>query len=168
MTKPRFPKPFMILAVMALVSALGISLSSPVTAQVEENENQEESDEPDTDEPDTDEPDTDEPDTDEPDTDEPDTDEPDTDEPDTDEPDTDEPDTDEPDTDEPDTNTIRVTVVRGDTLWGLARTHLGSGFRWSEIFALNEEVVQADGRALTNPDLILIGWVLDIPVGSDS
>ena len=53
--------------------------------------------------------------------------------------------------------------MRGNTLWGLARTHLGSGFRWPEIFALNEGVDQVDGRTLRNPDLILIGWVLEIP-----
>ena len=129
MTKSRFPRPFMILAVMALVSALVISLSSPVAAQVEdpptEDETQDDTDESD----------------------------------DTDEPDTDESD----DTDEPDTDTVRVTVVRGDNLWKLARIHLGSGLRWSEIYALNEGITQADGRALTNPDLILIGWVLELP-----
>ena len=56
-----------------------------------------------------------------------------------------------------------VTVVRGDSLWRLAATHLGSGARWQEIFALNEGKAQADGRALTNPNLILIGWVLELP-----
>ena len=56
-----------------------------------------------------------------------------------------------------------VTVVRGDSLWRLATTHLGSGARWQEIFALNEGKAQADGRALTNPNLILIGWVLELP-----
>ena len=29
------------------------------------------------------------------------------------------------------------TVVRGDTLWGIAKTHLGSGYRYTEIVALN-------------------------------
>ena len=53
--------------------------------------------------------------------------------------------------------------MRGDSLWKLARIHLGSGLRWSEIFALNEGIVQSDGRALTDPNLILIGWVLELP-----
>ena len=53
--------------------------------------------------------------------------------------------------------------MRGDSLWKLARIHLGSGLRWSEIFDLNDGVVQADGRALTNPNLILISWVLELP-----
>lgn len=29
------------------------------------------------------------------------------------------------------------TVVKGDTLWGIAKTHLGSGYRYTEIVALN-------------------------------
>ena len=29
------------------------------------------------------------------------------------------------------------TVVKGDTLWGIAKTHLGSGHRYTEIVALN-------------------------------
>ena len=56
-----------------------------------------------------------------------------------------------------------VTVVRGNTLWGLARTHLGSGFRWQDIFDLNKGKVQADGKSLADPSLILVGWVLEIP-----
>ena len=64
---------------------------------------------------------------------------------------------------EPEPEPTTITVVRGNTLWGLARTHLGSGLRWREIFELNMGRVQADGRSLTNPDLILIGWVLELP-----
>ena len=64
---------------------------------------------------------------------------------------------------EPEPEPTTVTVVRGDTLWGLARTHLGSGLRWQEIFDLNMGRAQADGRSLTNPNLILIGWVLELP-----
>ncbi len=64
---------------------------------------------------------------------------------------------------EPEPETIEVTVQAGDTLRKIAMTHLGDENRWSEIFALNEGVTQAGGRALTNPDLILIGWVLQIP-----
>ena len=56
-----------------------------------------------------------------------------------------------------------VTVMRGDSLWRLAAQHLGSGARWQEIFDLNRGTPQADGRALTNQNLILIGWVLELP-----
>ena len=60
---------------------------------------------------------------------------------------------------------VTVTVQRGDSLWRLAARHLGSGPRWQEIFDLNRGRVQADGRSLTNPDLIQIGWVLELPAG---
>ena len=50
------------------------------------------------------------------------------------------------------------TVVSGDTLWGIARSHLGSGRRWREIYALNGDVIGPD------PNLILPGQVLHLPV----
>ncbi len=58
---------------------------------------------------------------------------------------------------------VTVTVQPGDTLRGLARTHLGAGERWKEIFDLNAGRVQADGRTLRDPNLILVGWVLELP-----
>ncbi len=64
---------------------------------------------------------------------------------------------------EPDPETIDVTVRAGDTLRKIAMTHLGDENRWPEIFSLNEGQVQADGRSLTDPDLIHIGWVLKVP-----
>lgn len=48
---------------------------------------------------------------------------------------------------------IAHTVVRGDTLWGLANTYLGNGSRYKEIKTLN---------GLTS-DIIKIGQVLKIP-----
>ena len=59
--------------------------------------------------------------------------------------------------------TVTVTVQRGDSLWRLSARHLGSGARWQEIFDLNQGRTQDDGRALTNPNLILVGWVLELP-----
>ena len=64
---------------------------------------------------------------------------------------------------EPQPEPATVTVKRGNTLWGLARTHLGTGTRYQEIFDLNRDRVQAGGRTLRNPNLILIGWVLELP-----
>ena len=64
---------------------------------------------------------------------------------------------------EPEPETTTVTVRAGDTLRKIAMTHLGDENRWMEIFELNKGVTQADGRTLTNPDLIHIGWVLEIP-----
>jgi len=48
------------------------------------------------------------------------------------------------------------TVVRGDTLWGIARQHLGAGRRWPEIFELNRDQIR-------NPNLIFPGQVLRLP-----
>ena len=56
-----------------------------------------------------------------------------------------------------------VTVQAGDYLRKIARTHLGDENRWREIYELNRGVTQADGRALTNANLIRIGWILQLP-----
>lgn len=56
-------------------------------------------------------------------------------------------------------------VVNGDSLWDIARDHLGDAKRWTEIFELNQHRVQPDGQALTNPQLIQPGWMLALPVG---
>ena len=55
-----------------------------------------------------------------------------------------------------------VVVKPGDTLRKIAMEYLGDENRWPEIYEINEGVVQADGRALTDPDLIHIGWILRI------
>ncbi len=62
---------------------------------------------------------------------------------------------------EPETRT--VVVQAGDYLRAIAMEHLGDESRWMEIFELNKGVTQADGGALTDPDLIHIGWVLELP-----
>lgn len=56
-----------------------------------------------------------------------------------------------------------VTVRVGDSLWALAQEHLADGQRWDEFYALNAGRTQADGRALTDPDQIDVGWELAIP-----
>ncbi|MEG6615395.1 LysM domain-containing protein [Peptococcaceae bacterium 1198_IL3148] len=43
------------------------------------------------------------------------------------------------------------TVVRGDTLWAIAKRHLGNGARYPELAKLNN---------ITNPNLIYIGQVI--------
>ncbi|MEB3205509.1 MAG: LysM domain-containing protein [Candidatus Sericytochromatia bacterium] len=48
-----------------------------------------------------------------------------------------------------------VTVKAGDTLWGLAAEHLGSGDRWRAIWTANRDV-------LANPGRLRIGQVLSL------
>ena len=55
------------------------------------------------------------------------------------------------------------TVVAGDNLWDLARTYLGSGERWHEIYHLNRGRPQPGGATLTHPARIYPGWELLIP-----
>jgi nucleoid-associated protein YgaU len=62
-----------------------------------------------------------------------------------------------------DGDVVHVVEV-GDTLWDIAEEHLGEGSEYPEIFEENQGVVQSDGRQLTDPDLILAGWELSIPV----
>lgn len=50
-----------------------------------------------------------------------------------------------------------------DTLWDIAERHLGDPLRYKEIFALNKDRVQADGRRLVDADLIQAGWRLRLP-----
>ena len=52
---------------------------------------------------------------------------------------------------------------KGDTLWGLAETHLGDGYRWQEIAELNQGRVMSEGRTFNNPRSIEPGWELLLP-----
>ncbi|MCP3800707.1 hypothetical protein NLX83_15675 [Allokutzneria sp. A3M-2-11 16] len=49
-----------------------------------------------------------------------------------------------------------------DSLWRIAERVYGpgSGSRWPELYRLNRDVEQADGRALTNPHLVRPGWMI--------
>lgn len=60
-------------------------------------------------------------------------------------------------------NVVEHVVERRDTLWDLAERYLGDGYRAPEIFELNRDRPQPDGRSLTDPGLIRPGWVLHIP-----
>jgi LysM domain len=60
----------------------------------------------------------------------------------------------------------RVYVVQaGDTLWDLAATHLGSPYRWVQLFNLNRGRLEPGGR-LVDPGLIYAGWTLEFPAGA--
>lgn len=51
----------------------------------------------------------------------------------------------------------QMTVKQGHTLFWIAFKYLGNGSRWPEIFALNRDKI-------TNPNRIVTGWVLKLPV----
>ncbi|MER7247709.1 hypothetical protein [Kribbella sp. NPDC000426] len=64
---------------------------------------------------------------------------------------------------------IKYTEVRPpqgrnyDCLWDIAERYLGEGRRYKEIYDLNKNKLQPDGRRLTNPDLIMPGWQVRLP-----
>ncbi|NIK59969.1 LysM peptidoglycan-binding domain-containing protein [Kribbella shirazensis] len=64
---------------------------------------------------------------------------------------------------------VKYTEVRPpqgrnyDCLWDIAERYLGEGRRYKEIYELNKNKLQPDGRRLNNPDLILPGWQVRLP-----
>lgn len=57
-----------------------------------------------------------------------------------------------------------VTVQRHDSYWAIAERCLGDGLRWSELRDLNVGRVMVDGHLiLPGSDLLLAGWMLDLP-----
>lgn len=50
-----------------------------------------------------------------------------------------------------------------DNLWDIAERHLGDGRRYTEIFELNKDRIQPDGRRLDLARLIHPGWELVMP-----
>lgn len=55
-------------------------------------------------------------------------------------------------------------VKRGDTFWGLAEEHLGSGMRWREIRDRNVGRAVAPGRTMAHgEDRIDVGWRIILP-----
>lgn len=55
-------------------------------------------------------------------------------------------------------HTVRThTVRRGETLWSIARDHLGAGHRYGQIAAINADVL---GH---RPGFLTPGWVLNLP-----
>lgn len=57
----------------------------------------------------------------------------------------------------PKTTAKTHTVVKGDTLWGIAKKYYGNGSQYSKIFNANKDKIK-------NPNLIYVGQVLTIPV----
>ncbi|MPZ49737.1 MAG: LysM peptidoglycan-binding domain-containing protein [Dehalococcoidia bacterium] len=59
---------------------------------------------------------------------------------------------------------LMYRVQPGDSLWRISESFLGDGFRWLEVWQLNQGRVMTDGRPFTDPDLIFPGWILELPV----
>ncbi|MBX9668803.1 MAG: LysM peptidoglycan-binding domain-containing protein [Candidatus Obscuribacterales bacterium] len=53
----------------------------------------------------------------------------------------------------------QYTIHKGDSLWNIAKQHLGDGSKWQEIYQLNQTSI---GQ---NPDLIYPGTTLNLPGG---
>ena len=58
-------------------------------------------------------------------------------------------------------------VREGDDLWDIAGRLLGNPEDWHQIYQLNQGKPQPDGQSLTDPGLIIPGWVLLIPPADD-
>ena len=66
---------------------------------------------------------------------------------------------------------INYTVVKGDTLWAIAKKYLGEGSRYTVIYDANKDVIEATARAHGKPDSdhghwIWAGEVLFIPMST--
>jgi nucleoid-associated protein YgaU len=53
-------------------------------------------------------------------------------------------------------NSERLVVVRGDSLWNIARAHYGNGFQHTLIYSANKDQIR-------EPDLIYPGQVFSLP-----
>jgi hypothetical protein len=53
-----------------------------------------------------------------------------------------------------------VTVVPGETLYGIAKAKLGNGDDWPTVYHENADAPEPGGAHLTDPDLIRPGWTI--------
>lgn len=64
---------------------------------------------------------------------------------------------------QPKADDTQVEVHAGDSLWEIAEDQYGDGADWSKIWDANKGERQADGRTLSDPDVIQPGWKLTVP-----
>ena len=69
----------------------------------------------------------------------------------------------QPDTTQTEEDQTERVIRSGDTLWSIAEDEYGEGERYTEIFEASTSIAQPGGERLTDPDLILPGWTVDIP-----
>ncbi len=60
------------------------------------------------------------------------------------------------------------SVMLGDTLWDIAERYLGDGTAWTSIWELNGGRQMADGAVFDDPDVIVPGWVLELPQSAEA
>ncbi len=60
----------------------------------------------------------------------------------------------------------RYKIKSGDTLWSIAREHLGHGTQWPRIWRYNNrrDVIREMGHGIPDPDLIYAGRTILIPI----
>ena len=70
----------------------------------------------------------------------------------------------------------KITVQSGDTLWDLAERHLGAGYEWVKLWALNGQAIEQTkarhstwrDRRWRGPHWIFPGMELTLPTTSPS
>lgn len=66
-----------------------------------------------------------------------------------------------------DATSYRTYVVKPrDTLWEIARRHLGDPMRYREIIKLNHGRVMSDGEVFSRGDWLRPGWILHLPANA--
>ena len=63
---------------------------------------------------------------------------------------------------------LHYRVRAGDHLWGIAERWLGDGFLWVEIWERNRGREMGEGRRFTDPNVLVPGWVLELPLAGPS
>ncbi|NQY57078.1 MAG: LysM peptidoglycan-binding domain-containing protein [Ilumatobacteraceae bacterium] len=66
------------------------------------------------------------------------------------------------------TSNDRYVVAPGDNLWDIAASHLGDGNAWTAIWDMNGGDTMVDGRTFDDPDLLVAGWILELPARTAS